>query len=278
MFEVQFRFRHGCEVNRLSDLYPEVPIGHWCNFRVEILEFNTKDPEVADAMRRDLARLYGRAPKSVKALSTAGRVTTVVTKCDHKQGRTISHLVERFGCLYLPPVVYQGGYEHYRIVAFDDRQLARLFAALAKRGEVHLERKGRLESELLGRMFMISASEVLSDLTEKQATALLAAVEGGYYRVPRMVRTEDIAKRRRVPRTTFEEHVRKAESKVINAMAPYLALYAAGQREAGAKDQVMRAGLPWQATPMGRRPAAVGPGRRPTIGAQVCLGVRAKMP
>jgi predicted DNA-binding protein (UPF0251 family) len=37
---------------------------------------------------------------------------------------------------------------------------------------------------------------------------------------------EEIATKNGVPRTTFEEHLRKAESKVLRAIAPYVRMYA----------------------------------------------------
>jgi predicted DNA binding protein len=54
----------------------------------------------------------------------------------------------------------------------------------------------------------------------------LAALEYGYYKVPKKTTAEQIASKNKVPRTTFEEHLRKAESKVLRAMAPYVRMYA----------------------------------------------------
>ena len=56
--------------------------------------------------------------------------------------------------------------------------------------------------------------------------ALVAAVENGYYEIPKRVTAEELAKKQGQPRTTFEEHVRKAESKVLLAMAPFMMMYA----------------------------------------------------
>ncbi len=58
--------------------------------------------------------------------------------------------------------------------------------------------------------------------------SLLTAVENGYYEVPKRVTADDLAKRAGQPRSTFEEHIRKAESKVVMAMSPYMMMYARG--------------------------------------------------
>jgi hypothetical protein len=73
---------------------------------------------------------------------------------------------------------------------------------------------------------VISLSSVFSELTQKQVNALLSALDYGYYQVPKRLTAEEIARKQRVPRTTYEEHVRKAESKILRAMAPYMRIYA----------------------------------------------------
>ncbi|MHB8567379.1 MAG: ankyrin repeat domain-containing protein [Nitrososphaerales archaeon] len=70
-----------------------------------------------------------------------------------------------------------------------------------------------------------STSELFSRITDKKARALLTAIDVGYFRVPRRSKFEDMAKIGGVPRTTFETHVRKAESKILEAMAPYISVH-----------------------------------------------------
>jgi hypothetical protein len=42
---------------------------------------------------------------------------------------------------------------------------------------------------------------------------------------------EQIAGKRKVPRTTYEEHLRKAESKILQAIAPYVRMFGSGLGE-----------------------------------------------
>ena len=74
--------------------------------------------------------------------------------------------------------------------------------------------------------FLLSLNSLFGQLTEKQMRALVAAVENGYYEIPKRVTADEIAKKHGQPRSTFEEHVRKAESKIVLAMAPYMMMYA----------------------------------------------------
>jgi predicted DNA binding protein len=69
----------------------------------------------------------------------------------------------------------------------------------------------------------------VSDLTSKQVAALATSMRFGYYDLPRRTSTGKIANAVHVPRTTLQEHRKKAETKLMNALAPYIMTHA-GQR------------------------------------------------
>ncbi len=71
----------------------------------------------------------------------------------------------------------------------------------------------------------MSADALFSGLTEKQMEAVLAAHRYGYYNVPRAADVKKIATKERVPRTTFQEHLMKAENKLVSALIPNIKLY-----------------------------------------------------
>jgi len=61
-----------------------------------------------------------------------------------------------------------------------------------------------------------SASESdLYRLTARQRQALLAAYSLGYYDVPRRISSEDLAKRLKLGTSTYAEHLRKAEGRLL---------------------------------------------------------------
>src|SRR3989449_6478873 len=60
----------------------------------------------------------------------------------------------------------------------------------------------------------------LHKLTEKQARALLAAYEAGYYEFPRRATTEQVSLSLGIARSTFEQHLNRAEHHVVRAMLP----------------------------------------------------------
>ena len=70
----------------------------------------------------------------------------------------------------------------------------------------------------------ISTLSLFSRMTEKQLRALITAYERGYYHSPREVTTQELAEGASLTRPTYEEHLRKAENKVISAISQHMRL------------------------------------------------------
>ena len=60
--------------------------------------------------------------------------------------------------------------------------------------------------------------KILPKLSKKQKDALSVAVKEGYYGFPRKKELNDLAKLSKVSFSTFREHLRKAENKIIPLM------------------------------------------------------------
>jgi predicted DNA binding protein len=55
----------------------------------------------------------------------------------------------------------------------------------------------------------------LANLTVRQRQALITAYDLGYYDVPRRVSSEEVSRHLNMDKSTFVEHVRKAERKIV---------------------------------------------------------------
>ncbi len=227
MFEVSFRLQHDCPNTRFTQKHPDVKMVEWCNNRIHVVEVECPDIETFTRIEPDLQTLLlWKGGKVLKKNFLAGNLQLVVKTCRCSQLRTsVTDVIERNSCLDIPPEIYHGGWEHYKVVGFRDSDYKKLFQELSELGPVEIVEKKVLPENSLRDAFLVSMSSVFSDLTGKQMNTLLAALEYGYYNIPKRLTAEEIAKKHHVPRTTFEEHLRKAESKILQAVAPYVRLY-----------------------------------------------------
>ena len=228
LFEVSFRARHECPYVQFSMKHPEVRILEWCNLRIDVLEIACPDIETFNSIGPDLQNLLSwKGGKVLKKNFFERNLQVIVKTCrDSKIKTSISGVVETNSCLEIPPIVYHGGWEERKVIGFREDDYKKLFRALNDLGPIEILQKKAIAERSMRDTFVISLSSVFSTLTDKQLEALEAAIECGYYQVPKKTRTEEIARKHKVPRTTYEEHVRKAESKIFRAMAPYIRMYA----------------------------------------------------
>jgi predicted DNA binding protein len=101
----------------------------------------------------------------------------------------------------------------------------RLLARLRQDGySVEILRKTPFDS-CIASLPTLTTDALFSGITEKQMDALLTAYAQGYFRYPRGADLQTIASRQKMGRTTFLEHLKKAENKLITALIPHIELY-----------------------------------------------------
>lgn len=227
MFEVSFRLQHDCPYTKFSVRHPEVRVVEWCNNQIHVMEVDCPDIETFTRIEPSLKELLlWKGGRVLKKNFLEGNLQLIVRTCRcNKVSPNITEIIEKNAALLLQPEVYFGGWEHYRIIGFRDNDYKKMFEELSKTGPLEILQKKSLQEKSIRDAFVISISSVFSELTEKQANSLFAAIEYGYYHVPKKMTAEEIAFKHKVPRTTFEEHLRKAESKVLRAVAPYVRMY-----------------------------------------------------
>jgi predicted DNA binding protein len=232
MFEVVFGVQHDCPYTRFTVKHPEVRMTEWCNNRIHVMEVDVPDIETFTRIEPDLNELLlWKGGRVLKKNFLAGNLQLIVKSCRCSKIRpSVTEIVERNSCLSIPPEVYYGGWEEYRVLGFRENDYKKMFQELEQVGQVRIVQKRIASEKSIRDTFMVSLNRVFSQLTEKQVDSLIAALEAGYYQIPKKVTTTEIADRHKVPRTTYEEHLRKAESKVLQAIAPYVRLYTSGLR------------------------------------------------
>ena len=110
------------------------------------------------------------------------------------------------------------------MISFSQKDIKATFDELTKFSKYEIISRTTRPDYSVRETFVVSTNKLFGELTGKQRDALAAALDNGYYRVPKKVTTDEIAHQMGQPRTTYEEHLRKAESKVLRSVAPYLEL------------------------------------------------------
>ncbi len=221
MFEILLRLTHDCPFANLSRRFPDVKMFLWCNRHHEIMEFVTHGYEDIDGLLEAAASIG----TTVEHFSDCGNIHAVTKDCQCTEDNSVSVLFDSCNLLQISPVVYMEGWEHYRLVAFKQSHFSEMMRLLDKRGiESEILRKVPFDG-FIASSLTLTADALFSDLTDKQIDALLTAYTNGYYQIPRGADVRTISRKADVVRTTFQEHLRKAENKLVAALVPYLELF-----------------------------------------------------
>ncbi len=224
MYEVSFKIDYDYPFIALSKSFPELRFNMWCLWGRELLEIPVHDDAVASQIEKQVKK----AGRLVDKSTVSGNRRIFLLKCTCDIYDSVWNIAGENEFFDAPPAVYQGGWGFFRLITFEEDNIRSLFKDLNTRGRTELLGKKEISLEVLPSSMWVNS--VFSDLTGKQRSALLKAQQYGYYTSPRNITTDSIARSMGVSRSTFEEHLRKAENKVISSIAPYLELYTGGSK------------------------------------------------
>ena len=225
-YEVAFKLQHDkCPYNAFSKEHPAAVISHWCNWSRDALEIASRDLRDSEVQKsiQEMTRSLGAKVMRRSYAQSNLQIVLQHCACDKIPPPTLP-VIEKRNCLELQPAVYTEGWEWYRIIAFSERDIKSLFRDLEDTCDVTVVSRKTIKEESVRDTYLISAATVFGALTSKQARALIAALDNGYYRMPRGATAGEIAERMGLPRTSFADHLRKGENKVLQAMGAYLRL------------------------------------------------------
>ena len=222
LWEVSFRAQYEYPFIDISARYPGTSMSLWCIWNRELLQVPTQSKPLLEALDKELKKGGWLIEKWGDG--HGGRTYFLKDTCE--RWNSIWNLLEPHAGLIAPPTVFSDGWVYGRVLSFEESATRDMFKTLRHEGPAELISKRELPLTVLPTNIWVHS--LFADLTGKQKDALLKAHRQGYYVSPRKVGTEDIARASGVSRSTYEEHLRKAENRVMDALVPYLALYAQG--------------------------------------------------
>jgi len=214
VYEAVFRVR-GRGAYEQATAATDTTIELWCNDHCDLLQ--------ASGVESDSVIEEVRTTVGIDDRIDEGREQVLITEdClkDHMDDN-IERFIARHGCLLVPPLKYVGGRKRARVLALDADTLSALYRDLTGEFDVTVETKREIGS-ITPDSPLLSVDNLLPDLSARQREVFTTAYERGYYELPRGTTTAEIAAEVGVQRRTAEDHLRRAERRLVEAMIEYL--------------------------------------------------------
>lgn len=109
------------------------------------------------------------------------------------------------------PIVQKGDFEYWEIASWDKEGVVDFYNYSKKIRQTELL---KMKEEKLTDVYVPS---IMRHLTESQKLALEAAYNSGYYEYPKKTDMRKLAKKTGISLATFQEHLKKAENKIVSA-------------------------------------------------------------
>jgi predicted DNA binding protein len=219
LWEASFRCQYEFPLVAISSQLPATPLYAGCLGGSSWVQVPDADEATVREVSEGIRHAGGRIVRSQR--SGDSQLFIISEPWSSRNG--LHSLFQASQCRLAMPWMYQDGWGYFRVLSLEDGHLRAFFAELGARGDFQLIRKSELPLDVLPTTTWIQG--VFSNLTAKQAESILEAHRAGYYRSPRRVTRGQIARELGVGRTTLEEHIRKAERKIMNALVPHLSDY-----------------------------------------------------
>ena len=221
LFEIVFRALYDNPFSKITRDNPSVQLYQWCNDHHDIIELVMQKPEDYGQVREG----FLKSVEIVDEIDNGANMHVITRMCACGGPGTVSSYLNDPSLLMIPPIAYENGWEYFRLIAFRHEGITKLLTKLRESGfNVEILRKTPFDGYIASSL-TLSTDTLFSGLTEKQMDALLAAYAQGYFRFPRGSDLQTIASKEKIGRTTFLEHLKKGENKIITALIPHIQLF-----------------------------------------------------
>jgi len=209
--DARARIHHPCPYCDISVQFPESLLLLWCDNDRDVFLVSSPDAE-------ELGRVVGSLRRKFRArviLRDSSDALLALPEFHWAKPPSVTGLARRSEVWVVHPVIYFGGTETYRFVAPSKRTLQRLILRLRAMGDVELLSVSDRADLRAIRDLPTATVHFFEGLTDRQAEALVAAYEGGLVEVPARSNWGDVARRAGLSRSTFGEHLRKGQWRLL---------------------------------------------------------------
>ncbi len=220
--DARVRIQHPCPYCDLSAAFPDVSMASWCNQAHDVLQITVSDARdlvpVLEAVRKSLG--------SREVTRDGASALTIIRACRWDQFPSVTAVADRCDVWLIPPITYLAGWETHRILAPSPAAFSEFVKGVRRIGRIEiLSSRPRERFDVVQDLGVLPV-HLFDGLTERQVHVLVSAVEAGLLDVPSRSRIGDVARRDGISRSTFSEHLRKAQSRLSRNVYPMLKLRA----------------------------------------------------
>ncbi|MGC8608715.1 MAG: helix-turn-helix domain-containing protein [Thermoplasmata archaeon] len=222
MEEIKIHLENDLPFCKLSKTFPDVKFYRWCNSTVDYIEFYGDE----------LKKVENYLPEIEKSLNTnivyksvnQNRMA-IMLSCRCNVHNSTIRMAESKNLLWRAPVLYENGGEELNLISTKMEDFSLLFDQFTQIGKASINMKRTIDPALIRDVYTISISEVFAGITEKQLRYIIDAISMGYYSIPKRSDLKDIAEANSISDSTMQEHLKKAENKIMTSLYPYLNLF-----------------------------------------------------
>lgn len=218
--DTRIRVQHLCPFCDFSKVFPEVEMALWCNRSTEVLQMTASDPSQLQEIMQAAHEYLGAR----EIFSDGQSALTMIKDCTCSETSSVATIADEHGCWIVPPVTYRGGWETHRIISSDNDSIRKLVVEIKKTGKVKLlSKRPRNQLDMIRDIGVVPV-HFFEGLTDRQVHTLVVAYENGLLNVPALNKMERVAPREGISRSTFGEHLRKAQFQIMKNSYPLLKL------------------------------------------------------
>lgn len=218
MYEIEFKIRHECRYGGISYRNSQSRIKVWRAGVREVVEVIPKDNGDCSTVIDEIQHLEGIIDTFED--DNRGYFVSNVHLCQVE--RILEECIDEFGVISVNPVTYVGGWQYHRIVVLHHDHINQVLSKFEESCFVPWMLRKVLFKGFSESQMTVTTETLFANLTEKQTNAILNAYAFGYYKIPRDADVQTIADKIDLPRTTFQEHLKKAENKIMKAIVPHI--------------------------------------------------------
>lgn len=223
LYEVALKVTFESFFTNLTRRFPSASVFIWCNRENDVIEVVVRNPEDYPIVLEEIRRhpIMG----VIEEIADDHRLYLNVHECHCMKQNTIVKHIGELDILNIFPNMIEHGWAYHRLIVFRHKDLEELLTRIEKWGWFYKILHKIPFDGFVASSLTLSADTLFSGLTEKQMEAILTAHRHGYYNLPRDADVQAIAAKEKVPRTTFQEHLMKAENKLVSALIPHIQLF-----------------------------------------------------